>query len=293
MRRVLHWLLVASFIGIIAAPPVANLFGADGADPEAENRRLAAFPTRHGRGPASTAFLPGSTPGFPITSPSARIWCGGTASAAISGSAFPPRRQWRVGPRGWLFYADDGGLEDFTNEHPLTETEIQNWRTAIVRAKKWCTAQGHCLRVHDLSGQGLIYPELFRKPRVASTGCRAPIRSSRRSPIPAPPSTCGQALLDEKRQGARLPEDRHALESERGVHRLPHGHRCAPPATAVDSAAEADVGFPAGDPPHPGHGPRRDDGTDAGARRGGSAAGAEPATPVRRHRTEREHRRGR
>ncbi len=59
MRRALHWLLVASFIGIIAAPPLANLVGADGADPEAENRTLAAFPTVTATWASVTAFLPG------------------------------------------------------------------------------------------------------------------------------------------------------------------------------------------------------------------------------------------
>jgi alginate O-acetyltransferase complex protein AlgJ len=66
-----------------------------------------------------------------------------------------------IGPRGWLFYADDGGLEDFTNEHPLTEAEIQNWRTTIVRAKKWCQARGIAYVFTILPDKGSIYPELF------------------------------------------------------------------------------------------------------------------------------------
>ena len=44
MRRSSNWLIVAAFIGIIAAPPVMNLLGHDGADAQAENRTLADFP---------------------------------------------------------------------------------------------------------------------------------------------------------------------------------------------------------------------------------------------------------
>ena len=59
MRRLLHWLLVVAFIGILVTPPIANLLGADGADPEAENRTLAVFPELSASWQGVTQFLVG------------------------------------------------------------------------------------------------------------------------------------------------------------------------------------------------------------------------------------------
>ena len=59
MRRLLNWFITVMFIGMIAAPSVANLLGADGADPEAENRKLAAFPVLEANWSGIRSFLPG------------------------------------------------------------------------------------------------------------------------------------------------------------------------------------------------------------------------------------------
>ena len=161
MRRLLNWFITVAFVGIIATPPVANLLGADGADQEAENRKLAAFPVLASNWSSIRSFLPELDAWFSdhfafrsqlVTwyGISRYVWLGVSPSPAVA-----------IGPRGWLFYADDGGLEDFTNEHPLTEGEIQNWRNTIVRAKKWCQARGIAYVFTILPDKGSIYPELF------------------------------------------------------------------------------------------------------------------------------------
>ena len=61
---------------------------------------------------------------------------------------------------GWLFFVDDGGLEDFTNQAPLTEPEIQNRRDVVVRAQRWCRARGIAYAFTVLPDKGSIYPEL-------------------------------------------------------------------------------------------------------------------------------------
>jgi alginate O-acetyltransferase complex protein AlgJ len=200
MRRALHWLLLASFLGIIAAPPLANLLGSDGADQEAENRTVAAFPSLTADWPSLKAFLPGVdawfTDHFAFRADLVRwygitryLWLGVSASPAVA-----------VGPRGWLFFADDGGLEDFTNEHPLTEAEIQNWRATIVRAKKWAAARGIAYGFTIFPDKGSIYPELF--PQTA----RRVNRLSRTDQIMTAITDTGaaidvrQPLIDEKRK---------------------------------------------------------------------------------------------
>ena len=161
MRRALHWLLIVAFVGIIATPSVANFLGADGADQEAENRKLANPPQIAWSWHSVRSFLPDLdawfSDHFAFRSDlvkwygiSRYFWLGVSPTPAVA-----------LGPRGWLFYVDDGGLEDFTNASPLSEPEIQNWRDTIVRAKKWCQARGIAYVFTILPDKGTIYPELF------------------------------------------------------------------------------------------------------------------------------------
>lgn len=200
MRRLLNGLLVAAFIGILVTPPVANLLGADGADPDAENRTLAAFPEAGATWKSATGFLPGLdawfTDHFAFRATLVRwygitryLWLGVSSSSAVA-----------PGPRGWLFYIDDGGLEDFTNQDLLSEHAIQNWRDTIVRAQRWCRARGIAYAFTILPDKGAIYPELF--PRTA----RRVTRLSRTDQVITAITDTGaaidvrQALLDEKRR---------------------------------------------------------------------------------------------
>jgi hypothetical protein len=161
MRRVLHWFVIVAFLGIISAPLVANLFGADGADPEAENRKLAEFPELAPTWSSIKSSLPGLdawfSDHFAFRSDLVRWY----ATSRYFWLGVSPTPVVALGPRGWLFYVDDGGLEDFTNEHPLSENEIRNWRETIVRAKKWCQARGIAYVFTILPDKGTIYPELF------------------------------------------------------------------------------------------------------------------------------------
>ena len=199
MRRALHWLLVVAFIGILVTPPIANLLGADGADPEAENRTLAVFPELSASWQGVTQFLPGLDAWYAdhfafradlvrLYGVSRYLWLGVSASSSVA-----------VGPRGWLFFADDGGLEDFTNEAPLTESELQNWRDVVVRAQRWCRARGIAYAFTVLPDKGSIYPEFF--PQTA----RRVTRLSRIDQIMTAITDTGaaidvrQALMDEKR----------------------------------------------------------------------------------------------
>lgn len=199
MRRAVHLFIVASFLAIIAAPPVATLLGADGADEVAENRKLAEFPASTLTWANVRGFLPGLDAWFSdhfafrqhlvrAYGISRYMWMGVSPSPAVG-----------LGPKGWLFFIDDGGLEDFTNQAPLTETQLQNWRDAVVRAQKWCRAHniGYAFTIFPDKGQ--IYPELF--PQTA----RRVNSMSRTDQILTAISDTGagidvrQALRDEKR----------------------------------------------------------------------------------------------
>jgi len=200
MRRALHVLLVVVFIGILVTPLAGNLFGVDGADKDAENRTLAAFPKFEMSVSGAKRYLTGFdawfTDHFAFRSTLVRtygisryLWLGVSSSPSVT-----------LGPDGWLFFVDDGGLEDFTNQTPLTESEIQNWRDVVVRAQRWCRARGIAYAFTVLPDKGSIYPELF--PQTA----RRVSRLSRIDQITTAITDTGaaidvrQALMDEKRK---------------------------------------------------------------------------------------------
>jgi alginate O-acetyltransferase complex protein AlgJ len=199
MARALNWLLVAAFVGIIAAPPVANLLGADGADPVAENRKVAEFPAYPKSPGEAIEFVRNATAWFDDHFAFRATLVQWYGESRYFGLGVSPSSAVALGRAGWLFYVDDGGLEDFTNEQPLSEMEIQNWRNVIVRAKKWCAARGIAYGFTVFPDKSSIYPELF--PQTA----RRVNRLSRTDQIMTAITDIGaaidvrQPLLDEKR----------------------------------------------------------------------------------------------
>ena len=199
MRRALHLLLVVLFLGILVTPLAGVLSGIDGADKDAENRTLAAFPTFELSPGGVRRYLTGLdawyTDHFAFRNTlvkaygiSRYLWLGVSSSPSVT-----------IGPDGWLFFVDDGGLEDFTNEAPLSEPDIQNWRDVVVRAQRWCRARGIAYAFTVLPDKGSIYPELF--PQTA----RRVSRLSRIDQITTAITDTGaaidvrQALMEEKR----------------------------------------------------------------------------------------------
>ena len=161
MRRFLNAVLVAGFLVIISLPLAANLAGQDGGDPEGENRELAPFPTLDRTWTSTSAFGMGLDTwfqdhfGYRMTlvrwySESRYFWLNMSPSPLVS-----------RGKNGWLFYADDGGMDDFTNDKPLPEGEIENWRLTVLRARDWCRAHGISYVFTILPDKHVVYPENF------------------------------------------------------------------------------------------------------------------------------------
>jgi alginate O-acetyltransferase complex protein AlgJ len=137
-----RWLLAALFAIAISLPLAANLAGADGADPAAENRELAAFP-----------HLAGSWASIAALGPQLGAWFDdhfGFRSTLVRWNAesrlfllgVSPAPTVVKGHDGWFFYGDDKAIEDYTNAEPMTAEAVANWRAAILRASKWLRARG-------------------------------------------------------------------------------------------------------------------------------------------------------
>ena len=158
-RRPFDAIVSIVFIAIISLPVAANLAGHDGADPQAENRELA--PTPH-LNPSLRGIVDYTGAfgrwfedhfGFRATlvrwyGESRYFWLGVSPSPAVI-----------KGRDGWLFYADDGGAEDATNEALLDESELKDWRDSLFRTRDWLQGR-HIAYVFAIApDKQVIYPE--------------------------------------------------------------------------------------------------------------------------------------
>ena len=161
MRRPTAILLVAGFLLVLGLPLAANIAGRDGGDAEEENRTLAPFPTLHASWPSLSAFPQAFDTWFQdhfgFRSTLIR-WNGRTRYFWLRVSPSPLVVK---GKAGWLYYAVDGGVDDFTNETLLPDGQVDNWRTTIVRARDWCRARGIAYLFTVLPDKHVIYKDQF------------------------------------------------------------------------------------------------------------------------------------
>jgi alginate O-acetyltransferase complex protein AlgJ len=151
--------LVLLFLLVISLPLAANLVGFDGGDQQAENRELAAMPTiagtlkSVGEFPIGLAHWFDDHFGFRAT---LVRWYG---ESRLFGLGVSPSTAVVLGRGGWLFYGDDGGMQDYTNEQPLSNAELDLWHDSIVRANDWLTRRGVAYIFTIVPDKHIIYPE--------------------------------------------------------------------------------------------------------------------------------------
>src|SRR5438128_747046 len=130
-------ILVASFLAMITLPLAGTLAGVDGGDPEAENRELASFPHWNGTWTSTLDYADAFGRWFEDHfAGRARLvrWSG---EARLFGLGVSPSETVLEGRDGWLYYADDGGVDDYANATLLTPGEVRAWHEAVVRANDW------------------------------------------------------------------------------------------------------------------------------------------------------------
>jgi len=152
-------LLAILFVAVIALPLAGNLAGLDGGDPEGENRTLAAFPHWDGSWRSLVAypdqFSRWFEDHFAFRSAFVR-WYGESRYFALDVS---PAGTVLKGTEGWLYYADDAGVEDYANATLMTPGEVGAWHEALVRAHDWLHGQ-HVAFVFTIApDKHVIYPE--------------------------------------------------------------------------------------------------------------------------------------
>lgn len=65
------------------------------------------------------------------------------------------------GRQDWLFYADDGGLQDYVQDTPFTADDLVRWRRTLERTRDWLAARGTRFVFVLAPDKQMIYPEFM------------------------------------------------------------------------------------------------------------------------------------
>jgi alginate O-acetyltransferase complex protein AlgJ len=161
-RRRADLAIVVLFLAVLAIPGVGLVADVDPQQvSEAEMRRLADFPewswNREAMAQWPDRFQRYFNDHFAFRNAlihvqSAVLWHGLHTSSSDTVIA---------GKGDWLFYADDGGIEDYVQAEPFTEAELQQWQRALERARDWLASQGTRFLFVVAPDKQMIYPELM------------------------------------------------------------------------------------------------------------------------------------
>jgi len=154
--------IVVLFLAILATPGLGLVFGVDREQvSEAEMRRLADFPAWSWNRDAMAQWPDHFQQYFSdrfafrnalIHLQAAVLWHGLHTSASDTVIA---------GKGDWLFYADDGGIQDYIQAEPFTEEQLRQWQQALERARDWLASRGTRYLVVLAPDKQMIYPELM------------------------------------------------------------------------------------------------------------------------------------
>jgi alginate O-acetyltransferase complex protein AlgJ len=152
--------LVVLFVIIITVPALGMVLGFDRARiSESEMRELAPWPTwswaRQDLVAWPAAFQKYFEDHFALRNRlidwrSAFLWrrLGTTSSDTVI-----------AGREGWLFYAADGGIDDWIQAEPFTHDELEVWRETLLRRRAFLTARGIRYLLVIAPDKQMIYPE--------------------------------------------------------------------------------------------------------------------------------------
>lgn len=157
------WAAIALFLAIIATPGLGLLFGQGRATiSEAEMRELAAWPA-WSWGPAAIAAWPGQFQKYfsdhfafrdQLIHAQATILWRALHTSASPDTVIPGRGD-------WLFYGDDGGIQDYVQAEPFTPDLLAQWQRTLERERDWLASRGIRFLFVIAPDKQMIFPELM------------------------------------------------------------------------------------------------------------------------------------
>jgi hypothetical protein len=154
--------VIALFLALITVPGLGLLLGIDRTRiSEAEMRKLAEWPAwswqREAIAQWPDAFQKYFDDHFAfrqalIAARAAVLWHGLHTSSSNTVIA---------GRGDWLFYGDDGAMQDYVQEKPLTAHDLQVWQQSLQRTRNWLAGRGVRFLFVLAPDKQMVYPELM------------------------------------------------------------------------------------------------------------------------------------
>jgi hypothetical protein len=151
--------LTAAFLATLLVPGLATLAGVDREIAEGENRELAHFPALALEWPALRALPDGFIRYFEDHFAFRARLVRWQATFRYERLDVSPTPAVIKGREGWLFYADDDAMADYSVERPFTPAELEDWRLALEHTRDWLAARGITFLFVIAPDKHVIYPE--------------------------------------------------------------------------------------------------------------------------------------
>jgi alginate O-acetyltransferase complex protein AlgJ len=153
--------LIALFIGVLWIPLAGMLLDLDRDDPSDENRTPAAWPAMALDWESLRALPDGLTRYFEDHFAFRQRLVRWQASARLRAFGVSSSEAVITGRDGWLFYADDGALDDYAEALPFTDVELELWRRTLQDTSDWLRAQGIPYLFVISPDKHVVYPEFM------------------------------------------------------------------------------------------------------------------------------------
>jgi alginate O-acetyltransferase complex protein AlgJ len=152
-------MIVVIFLAALSLPLTGMVLNLDRDAPSGENRTLAVWPQFRWDA-ASLRALPEQLTRYFEDHFAFRVrlvrW---QAIVRLQALGVSPSASVIKGRDGWLFYADDGAMEDYAEAPPFTDTELDVWRHTLQDTTDWLRAQGIVYLFVIPPDKHAIYPE--------------------------------------------------------------------------------------------------------------------------------------
>lgn len=153
--------LIVMFLLAIGVPGAATMIGVDRETVRGENRALAPFPRFALDRETLRTFPDGFARYFEdhfafrahLVEWQGRVrleYLGASPSSAVV-----------AGKDGWLFYADDGSMDDYISATPFTAEELEVWRRTLQDTQDWLERRGITYLFVIVPDKHVIYPEMM------------------------------------------------------------------------------------------------------------------------------------
>jgi hypothetical protein len=134
--------LIVVFIAVLSLPLTGMVLGLDRDAPSAENRTLAPWPRIEWNVASMRALPEQLTRYFEDHFAFRQRFVRWQATLRLRVLGVSPSEAVIKGRDGWLFYADDGAMEDYAEAPPFTADELEMWRRTLQDISDWLGEQG-------------------------------------------------------------------------------------------------------------------------------------------------------